>query len=656
MLNILFVLYYDFSSNSAVHVHHFANNLVKLGLDCIVAVPDNKTSVSGLGDYLYKVAEFPEIDRLQQLFTNQQGPDVVHCWTPREIVRKYYQQLRSRFSFKLFIHLEDNEEHLLEKFLNQPLKKLLQDKSLQVPDNLSHPIRYQQFLTEADGVTVIVDELKKFVPSQIPTLRLPPGADTELFFPRKADSAIATSLSILLSTIVICYTGNVHAANACEVRSIYLAVAMLNREGIPTVLVRTGKDFCDFLGQDESWARKHSIEMGYVDRAKLPEILALADILIQPGKADDFNIYRFPSKLPEFLAMGKPVILPKANIGNSMEHMNDAIVLPVVDAISICKHVNLIIGDKELKDKLSNGALNFAKTQLDWMNNSKLLKSFYQSFFDIVKQGQQVTPTVLLDEFSKQKIIDKYLGKGDFSELNYATVRDFCDSADNLPQICYLDGDLKNVQRPWAMKAILSHVPPQGKLLEIGGGVPLVACMLAELGYEVTVVDPYEGAGNGPTEYQNYLQIFPNVNIVKDLFGVNLQGFELGYFDCIYSISVLEHIPEEGIKDVFAGIRKFLRPGGFSIHCVDNVIQGEGVQLHEDRVKLVLHEQKQLINSNYSLDNDYEELLVQLKEDLETYYLSALGHHQWRCGMSYEDFPFRKVISVQSSVAFTDGK
>ena len=380
-MNLLFVLYHDFSSNSAVHVHQFANHLVKLGVDCVVAVPNNKKSAIDIGNYLYKIIEFDEINSLPALFDNKKGPDIAHGWTPREIVRRFCQKVRAKFSCKLYIHLEDNEEYLLEKSLNRPFKHLLKDKTLEVPSGLSHPIKYQEFLAEADGVTVIVDELKKFVPSHIPRLVLPPGADTELFFPREGDRRLAATLCIPPTSIVLCYTGNVHVANAAEVRSLYLAVAMLNREGKPTVLIRTGRDFCDFLGSDDTWARKYSVEMGYVDRAKLPEIMALADVLIQPGRADDFNIYRFPSKLPEFLAMGKPVILPKANIGNFINHMQEAIVLPVVDALNILQSVELIVENKELRDRLSNGAFNFAKNNLNWHRNSESLKSFYESSF-----------------------------------------------------------------------------------------------------------------------------------------------------------------------------------------------------------------------------------------------------------------------------------
>lgn len=378
MLNILFVLYNDFRSNSAVHVHHFANNLTTLDCDCVVAVPQDKHTISAIGNNLYKVTNFNEVSHLKQFFFNKQEPDIVHVWTPREIVRNYCEKLRENYKFKLFVHLEDNEEHLLEKFLQTPFKTLLQNHAISIPENLSHPKKYRELLATADGVTVIIDTLKQFVPNQIPTLVLWPGADTECFYPRKVNQKLANSLGIPLNSIVICYTGNVHAANMHEVRSLYLAVAMMNREGLPTVLVRTGIDFCDFLGCDSKWAKQYSVELGYVERDKLPDILALANVLIQPGKPDHFNNYRFPSKLPEFLAMGKPVILPAANIGCFMENMKDALVLPVVDALNIVDTIKLLLNNKPLYEELSHGAINFVKLHLSWKINSEILKSFYQ--------------------------------------------------------------------------------------------------------------------------------------------------------------------------------------------------------------------------------------------------------------------------------------
>src|SRR5256885_2522450 len=140
------------------------------------------------------------------------------------------------------------------------------------------------------------------------------------------------------------------------------------------------------------------------------------------------------------------------------------------------------------------------------------------------------------------EIVARFSTSKQVSETSYATVRDYCESLDELPQITAVDGDLKNVQRPWAVKAILANVPPPARLLEIGGGEPIVSGFLTELGYDVTLVDPYDGFGNGPTEYERYTQQFPHVKIVREYFRPGLAGLAARSFDAILSISVLEHM------------------------------------------------------------------------------------------------------------------
>jgi len=89
MVNILFITYYDFSSNSTIQIHNFANALVKIGNDCCVAVPTNKKSLEEYigGEIRYTPLNYSDLDR-PHLFTNGKGPDIIHAWTPREIVRK----------------------------------------------------------------------------------------------------------------------------------------------------------------------------------------------------------------------------------------------------------------------------------------------------------------------------------------------------------------------------------------------------------------------------------------------------------------------------------------------------------------------------------------------------------------------------------------
>jgi hypothetical protein len=229
---------------------------------------------------------------------------------------------------------------------------------------------------------------------------------------------------------------------------------------------------------------------------------------------------------------------------------------------------------------------------------------------------------------------------------SYATVRDYCESVDHLPQVTPLDGDLKNVQRPWAIKAILANLRPPARLLEIGGGEPIVSGFLAELGYDVTLVDPYDGFGNGPTDYARYAVHFPHVKIVREYFRADLPLLVPGSFDAIFSISVLEHLSPDLLTSCFDAIGKFLAPSGTSIHCFDFILQGAG-DLHDfSHAQAILAEQARITGT--AIQPAFEELLRELRADVETFFLSPQGHHHWRGGRAYLDFPFRKVVSLQT--------
>jgi glycosyltransferase involved in cell wall biosynthesis len=379
MSNVLFVLYHDFSANSAVHVHNFANELAARGHETSVAIPEGQDDGVSLGPQDYSVRRFSEVDgNWANIFPNGHPPDIVHAWTPRENVRLFCEKIAGFCSFALFIHLEDNEELILEVNLGTSFEKLAHSTSAEIPLNLSHPWNYRRFIAGASGVTVIMDRLERFVPPEIPRLILWPGANEQLFFPRPRDENLLERLGVPTGNIVFCYTGNVHSANARDVRSLYLAAAILDREGIGATLIRTGRDFCPFLGPDEQWAHKVSIDLGHVEYKEISAILSLADFLIQPGADNAFNEFRLPGKLPEFFAMGRPVILPKTNIGRFVRHGEEAWVLPKVDALGIVNSVQTLHGNKSLRDRLAAGAGKFCRQHFNWKKNTGALAQFYE--------------------------------------------------------------------------------------------------------------------------------------------------------------------------------------------------------------------------------------------------------------------------------------
>jgi glycosyltransferase involved in cell wall biosynthesis len=386
--NILFALYHDFSANSAVHVHNFANQLADLGHSTAVAVPEDGDRGADLGEQRYAIQRFDQVDGdWSRLFSNGQPPDVIHAWTPRENVRLFCEKLAGFCSFALLVHLEDNEEIILEVNVGRPFAKLAASNSAEIPGNLSHPRHYRAFLNSADGVTMVMDRLDRFVPPEIPKLVLWPGADDETFFPRPQDPQLLEQLGIARGTAVLCYTGNVHPANERDVRSLYLAAAILDREGTPARLIRTGRDFCSFLGPDEEWAYKVSVELGHVPYREIPALLSLADVLVQPGADNAFNEFRLPGKLPEFFAMGRPVVLPRTNVGRFVRHGEDAWVMEKVDALGITQAVLELRSNKILSERLAAGAGAFAREHFDWKKNTESLAEFYEK--TVANRAQQ---------------------------------------------------------------------------------------------------------------------------------------------------------------------------------------------------------------------------------------------------------------------------
>src|SRR5262249_34497678 len=131
------------------------------------------------------------------------------------------------------------------------------------------------------------------------------------------------ALGLAPDELVLVYTGNVHNSNLGEVRSLYIAVGLLRRAGLPVRLVRAGWNHVDMAWAGEVVEPGAVLDVGFVGRERVAELLTVADVLVQPGGAGPFNDYRFPSKLPEFLASGKPVVLPATNIGRCLRDGED---------------------------------------------------------------------------------------------------------------------------------------------------------------------------------------------------------------------------------------------------------------------------------------------------------------------------------------------
>jgi glycosyltransferase involved in cell wall biosynthesis len=162
--------------------------------------------------------------------------------------------------------------------------------------------------------------------------------------------------------------------------SLYVAVKLLERRGRRVKLVRLGETKLTGTADPRGFLALMDgmVEMGPVPWREIPGYLALADAYVQPGAADDFNRYRLPSKLPEFLAMGRPVILPHCNIGAELTEGENALLLTEGTSEEIASRVERLMDDPDLARRLGTEARRFALANLSWRDNAASLARFYR--------------------------------------------------------------------------------------------------------------------------------------------------------------------------------------------------------------------------------------------------------------------------------------
>jgi glycosyltransferase involved in cell wall biosynthesis len=380
-VNVLLVSHCDFAGNSALHVYSVATQLAKRGFAPTVCVPANQDTVLAVGTPSFPVLTYHQV--LAAARSNSPAFDLVHAWTPREHVRKLTLEVAALARCPYIVHLEDNERVLTgDEFPGLSYEDL---RRLPAPvlDRLispwrAHPLRDTPFLEGAAGMTVIVEALLAFRPAATPAVVLWPGFDEQIVDSRRDGWALRRKLAPSPDTVLVLYTGNIHQSNAREVESLYLAVLLLRRAGVPARLIKTGWNLASLESLEGLDLSDCVTDLGFVSRERVGELLAIADVLVQPGSPNDFNDYRFPSKLPDFLASGKPVILPRTNIGLHLRDGVEALLLDRGDPGEIVDKVLMLLREPALAARLGEAGRAFARTHLTWHANVGPVVDLYE--------------------------------------------------------------------------------------------------------------------------------------------------------------------------------------------------------------------------------------------------------------------------------------
>lgn len=360
--NVLFVSHCDFTGNSAYHVYSIATELERRGWSPAIAVPRGPRGVLELGRPDFPVLSFGAVRRGRLRFPDGRGADLVHAFTPRASVRRLTLELAGRHSCPYVVHLEDNEMAVQRSVVSA-----------------YDPVAVAAFLGGAAGMTAVIDRLLEFKPDHVPGAIVWPGYDEDIDLPGRPREAIRRDIGLTGDDLAVVYTGNVHEANGDDVASLYRTVENLRARGRKVVLVKSGWNSIPSsrlpkLGEGLR-------DLGWIKRNRVLEILRAADVLVQPGPPGPFNDYRFPSKLPDFLASGMPVILPASNIGLQLDS-DSAMILRDNDAEEIGTAIVRLEDDRDAARRIGSAGRAFARERLTWSQAVTTVEGLYHALAD----------------------------------------------------------------------------------------------------------------------------------------------------------------------------------------------------------------------------------------------------------------------------------
>jgi SAM-dependent methyltransferase len=119
------------------------------------------------------------------------------------------------------------------------------------------------------------------------------------------------------------------------------------------------------------------------------------------------------------------------------------------------------------------------------------------------------------------------------------------------------------------LEILLSHELTDRRILEVGAGTGLLSILLRRRGYDVTALEPSRGgfeahAGLGPAIRKWFRADLPFLSIGAGELNPSFHG----EFDLIFSVNVLEHIPD--LREAFHAMASVLSTSGRMIHLCPN--------------------------------------------------------------------------------------
>ncbi len=206
------------------------------------------------------------------------------------------------------------------------------------------------------------------------------------------------------------------------------------------------------------------------------------------------------------------------------------------------------------------------------------------------------------------------------------------------------DGELKSYQRIWVYQQVIDQLPSGSAVLDVGGARCYPAAALAELGYEVWVVDPYDGFGNGVEGFEGFKASHPNIKFIRGYLGYENLEIPESYFDGIISVGAIEKCPADKQLPIWNAYKKVLKDGGMAFDAIGFLVRGDEkmIEVSNDVVTELL--------KHRGFTETGKDLTRNACENIDTFFMSPHAHIRWRKGTKYSEYPYKYVATANISV------
>lgn len=364
-MNILFLLYGDLSSNTSYPLKLICSELESLGHNCIISTPEIEVKKNNTDIQSDNVVTFEEIlNSNGKIFPNSAVADIIHASTSRLVIFNFLRRYQSQNPVPLVFCVEDNERWLIKNYLDLEDDKILGLSNKEIlsntPKELSNYITYPIELALADLVICLHDKLKQDIPDFIYSESISWPANITLFTTQESLPYSKEFFGIAEDSEVIVYHGGLNGFNRSALMDLCRSIDLINQEGISCYLIRMGPNKFNFISEMNLIFPERIIDYGVVDREDLPKILSLATLFIQPGRINEYEDLRLPSKVLDFLSMGKPVLMPNVNIAHQFVNGVDAVILNSGEPREIADSCIALFNDRRRMQMLGKNARRFA--------------------------------------------------------------------------------------------------------------------------------------------------------------------------------------------------------------------------------------------------------------------------------------------------------